>query len=207
MTRAWSLATFTVLIIMTAGCSSPDSSAPAAAPAASAAQSALEAQTRRFAPVEITASVDGLPPNEVESLKYMLKAAQVMDLLFFEQVWGGNQAILARLSSDTSPEGRARRHYFMINKGPWSRLDHNNAFLTAEFNVPAKPEQANYYPADATKEEVDKWVSSLKGKDHEQATSFFTVIRRGEDGKFTAVPYNVEYRDKLTQAAEHLRKA
>ena len=45
--------------------------------------------------------------------------------------------------------GRARQHYFLLNKGPWSRLDHDEPFIPG---APAKPEQANFYPADATKE-------------------------------------------------------
>ena len=123
----------------------------------------LDQQIARFAPVDITVPDAALATIEREVLNHIIKAAQVMDQLFLEQVWEGNPALLAKLSNDTSSEGRARRHYFMINKGPWSRLDHNEGFLPADFGVPAKPERANYYPADATKEEVDKWISSLKG--------------------------------------------
>ena len=171
------------------------------------AATSLDGKIARFAPVNITASIDGLPPNEQTALQHIVRAAQVMDLLFMEQVWEGNPALLQKLSQDTSPEGKARRHYFMINKGPWSRLDHNEIFLPAELGVPAKPPQANFYPADVTKEEVDKWISSLKGDAHRQATSFFTLIRRGPDGKLMAVPYSEAYKDKLTQAANHLRQA
>jgi hypothetical protein len=131
-------------------------------------------------------------------LKHIVEAAQVMDTLFTEQVWAGNPPLFAKLSSDTSLEGPARLHYFLINKGPWSRLDHNQSFLPAEFGVPQKPGQANYYPADATKEEIDTWINSLKGEAKAQATGFFTVIRRGSDGKLTTVPYSVEYKDTPT---------
>ena len=41
-----------------------------------------------------------------------------------------------QLLDDTTPLGRARLHYFLINKGPWSRLDHNAPFVPG---VPAKP--------------------------------------------------------------------
>ena len=33
--------------------------------------------------------------------------------------------MLLDLVRDQTPEGRARLHYFLINKGPWSRLDHD----------------------------------------------------------------------------------
>ena len=49
-------------------------------------------------------------------------------------------------------------HYFLINKGPWSRLDHNKPFVPG---VPAKPEGANFYPAGAIERgnpEMDRLV-------------------------------------------------
>ena len=95
-----------------------------------------------------------------------MDAARLMDGLFLEQVWAGNPALLTQLAADRTPEGQAELHYFLINKGPWSRLDHNEPFLRPGFGVPAKPPQANFYPADATKEEVDAWIGSLKGAAH-----------------------------------------
>src|SRR5262245_12170777 len=93
----------------------------------------------------------------------------------------------------------------MINKGRWSRIDHNEPFLRA--SVPPKPPQANFYPEDATKEEVEAWFKTLKGKEHDEATGFFTVIRRGPDKKLKAVPYSVEYHDILVKAADELKQA
>ena len=109
-----------------------------------AAPSALETQTRRFAPVDLTAPVDALPANEAEALRHIIAAARVMDGLFLEQVWAGNSTLLTQLAADTSPQGRAELHYFLINKGPWSRLDHNASFVRKEFAVPEKPPQANF---------------------------------------------------------------
>ena len=100
--------------------------------------------------------------------------------------------------------GRARLHAFVLNKGPWSRLDHNEPFLPG---VPAKPPSANFYPAGATKEEVEKWIAGLPAAERARATGFFTTIRRGPDGRLTAVPYSVEYQGELAMAAMHLREA
>jgi len=61
-----------------------------------------------------------------------------MDTLFLRQVWAGNETMLLNLLQDTSELGRARLHYFIVNKGPWSRLDHNEPFIPG---APAKPEQ------------------------------------------------------------------
>ena len=85
----------------------------------------LEAMARRFAPVDLTADITALPENEARALGKLVEAAKVFDALFLRQVWEGNETMLLDLVADASPVGRARLHYFLINTGPWSRLDHN----------------------------------------------------------------------------------
>ena len=158
----------------------------------------------RFAPTDIAADVSGLPPNEREALAHMIRAAQVMDALFLEQVWAGSEAMLVDLLRDDSPAGRTRLHAFLINKGPWSRLDHNEPFIPG---APPKPAAGHYYPVGATKAEVEQWLATLPPAEKAAATGFFTTIRRGPDGRFVAVPYSIEYQGELAIAAEHLRAA
>jgi hypothetical protein len=141
-----------ILTFVVAGRSQPASST-SAAPASRSTTSALAAKIARFAPVDLAPPVADLPPNEASALAMLVKAATVMDGLFLEQVWAGNPSLLLQLGSDHRAEGHAELQYFLINKGPWSRLDHNQPFLRA--SVPAKPPQANFYPVDATKEEVE----------------------------------------------------
>src|SRR5262245_51804226 len=88
----------------------------------------LEAMAARFAPVDLTADVAKLPENERKALVKLVEAAKIFDALFLRQVWNGNESLLLDLVRDGSPLGRARLHSFMINKGPWSRLDHNEPF-------------------------------------------------------------------------------
>ena len=47
-------------------------------------------------------------------------------------------------SATRSPLGRARLHAFLLNKGPWSRLDHNEPFVPG---APAKPRGRQLLPA------------------------------------------------------------
>src|SRR5215813_11657624 len=96
----------------------------------------LKEMTARFAPVEIKADLSKLPPQEVSTLAKLVEAAKVMDTLFLRQVWAGNETMLLNLVQDRSDLGRARLHAFLINKGPWSLLDLNRAFLPG---APEKP--------------------------------------------------------------------
>ena len=173
-------------------------------------RAALLKMTARFAPVDIAADVTKLNDGDRKALARLVEVAHIIDALFLRQVWAGNDALMQKLSYDTlgpsagAGDAAARLHYFLINKGPWSRLDHNQAFIAG---VPAKPEGANFYPPDATKEDVQKWLDSLSGDEKARATGFFTTIRRGADRRLTAVPYSVEYQGELGRMAALLREA
>jgi len=167
-------------------------------------QAKLEQMSARFAPTEITADVAKLSPNDRKVLARLVEASQIIDGIFLRQAWAGNPSMLLTLAGDTSPEGRARLHYFLINKGPWSRLDHNEPFV---LGAPPKPEGANFYPLDATKTEIEAWIKSLPAAEQERAKGFFTVVRRQADRKFILVPYNIEYEGELTRAAILLHEA
>jgi hypothetical protein len=164
----------------------------------------LKMMTARFAPVDLTADLNKLPANEQQALAKLVEAAKVMDTLFLRQVWAGNETMLLNLVQDTSDIGRTRLHYFLLNKGPWSRLDHNESFIPG---APPKPEQANSYPADSTKQEVEEWLGTLQGSQKSFATGFYSTIRRNAEGKLIAVPYSFEYQGEVAQVARLLREA
>ena len=165
--------------------------------------SALLRMTARFAPTEIGADLSKLSVADRRVVARLVEAAKIVDALFLRQVWSGNEAMLVDLARDNSPAGRARLHYFLINKGPWSRLDHNQPFVPG---VPPKPAGANYYPDGATKAELERWIQSLSEPDRTRATEFFTTIRRAGTG-FIIVPYSAEYQPELARAASLLREA
>jgi hypothetical protein len=191
---------------MFTACRSQETPVPASqtAPAAQSQPSELRTKIGRFAPTEITADVSNLSAPDRRVLAKLIDASKVLDGIYLRQVWVGNEAMLIDLARDESPAGRDRLHFFLINKGPWSRIDHNEAFVPG---APAKPLGGNFYPVGATKEEIEKWIRSLPEAERARATGFFTVIRRGANGQFTAVPYSVEYQNELTQAATLLREA
>jgi len=164
----------------------------------------LQKMAARFAPAEVTADLSGLAPQERGALAKIVEAARLMDTLYLRQVWAGNHPLLLDLSQDATPLGRARLHLFLLYKGPWSSLDDDAPFIPG---VPPRPDQANFYPPGATKEEIEAWQKSLPPHDRELATGFYTTIRRTPDGRFGWVPYSIEYQDQLGRAAELLREA
>jgi hypothetical protein len=165
----------------------------------------LTQMSARFAPVTLKYDAAALSPGDRKALPKLVEAARVLNHLFLDQVWSGNRELYAKLLQDTTPLGKARLHYFWLNKGPWSDLDDHAAFVPG---VPArKPAGANFYPPDMTRQEFEAWVKALPDPAREQAMGFFTVIRRNPDKQLSLVPYSKEYAADLRKAAGLLREA
>ncbi|MCU1262983.1 MAG: MutT/NUDIX family protein, partial [Bryobacterales bacterium] len=145
-----------------------------------------------------------LSAGDRQALVKLIAAAHAIDDVFLKQYWSGNPALYARLQHDTTPLGKARLHYFLLNKGPWSALDENRAFL------PGVPQRkllgANFYPEDMKKEEFEAWVKTLSPSGKEHAQGFFSVIHR-EGSTLAAVPYSKEYASELGKLAKLLEDA
>ena len=165
----------------------------------------LNRMIARFAPAELKVDATRLAPGDKQALAKLIEAARILDDLFLTQRWSGNDALRAQLRKDTSTLGKARLHYFELNKGPWSDLDGQTAFLP---NVPPqKIPGSNFYPEDMTKDEFETWAAKLPKPEQEQARGFFTIIRRGADKKLTIIPYSKAYAQDLGRAAKLLEEA
>lgn len=161
--------------------------------------------TARFAPVTLKRDESGLSAGDRKALPKLMEAARVLDSVFMDQLWSGDRVLYGKLQKDATPLGKARRHYFWLNKGPWSDLDGHAAFLPG---VPErKPMGANFYPPDMTSQKFEAWVKTLPAAARQQAEGFFTVIRRDGAKKLTAVPYSRAYAADLQRSAALLRAA
>jgi hypothetical protein len=165
----------------------------------------LEKMAGRFAPIPLQVDTSALSAGDKRALVKLIEAARVLDHLFMQQLWSGDLALYQELQQDRSALGRARMHYFLINKGPWSEIDEYSAFLPG---VPEKkPAGANFYPEGMTKDEFEAWVRQLSPEAREHAEGFFSVIHRDADRKLRAVPYSAEYKVDLARAGRLLREA
>jgi hypothetical protein len=164
----------------------------------------LPAKIRRFSPTVLTANTARLTPKDRLALRKIIAAAKLFDPLFLRQVWSQNEALKRKLEADRTPMGRMLLHYFLINDGPWSRLDEKEPFID---DIPPKLAGANHYPEDMTKEEFNAWLNTLGAAEKEKATGYFYAIRRDANGKLKVVPYSEEYREFLEPAAKLLREA
>jgi hypothetical protein len=159
----------------------------------------MEQRMSRYAEVEISVPWNLISDKQTAVLEKIYRASKIMDQLFLIQVWDKNLALKEELDAKGDD---ITREFFAINFGPWDRLQDNEPFIGTE----EKPDGANFYPADMTKEEFNNWLAAHPA-DKESFESNFTVIRRTPDGGLKAVPYSKEYADLLQKAAGYLREA
>ena len=145
----------------------------------------------QYATVKLTSDLSHLNGDQKQAVVEMIKAAQVMDRLFWLQAYGNPEAL------ETLVDDPKTRQYVRTNYGPWDRLQGNRPFVEG---FGEKPLGARFYPSDMTKEEFE--AADFPGK-----VDLYTVVRRNPKGELFAVGYNEYFRPELEVAAAHLRHA
>jgi len=161
----------------------------------------VKGQLSKFIEVPITCRGQSLRENDRKVLRKLIEASRFIDTLFLRQVFKKNEEIRRRLQASRDPLDVLTLRYFLINYGPFDRLNDYISF-TGDFH---HSRGANFYPDNFTREEMEEWLNRHP-EDREAFTSDFTVIRRKGES-LVAVPYSQEYADLLTPAARALREA
>ncbi len=150
-----------------------------------------ELPTGQYAEFALDVSLATLAADQQQMIGHLLRAAEVMDGLFWEQAYGaGHVSWRESLSGPTKALAE-------INYGPWDRLN-NDAPFVAGFSD--KPKGANFYPTDMTDAEFDAWSNPDK-------KGLYTLVRRDAAGDLTLVPFHKAYASELATAAAALRQA
>ncbi len=144
-----------------------------------------------YAPVKLTSDLSHLSGNEKKMIVLFIEAAKEMNEIFKKQAYGNLDSLLATISDS------ATRELVKINYGPWDRLNGDSSFVAG---IGAKPDGANFYPANMTKEEFEAFKSDDK-------KSLYTVLRRNEKGELITVPYHVAYKEHVEKASDFLKQA
>ncbi len=155
-----------------------------------------------LAATEIEVDVGALPKNERAALTWIIKAARQMDGLYFRQVWPGSARLVKQRESAGSSASQSELTALKYFKGPWN--SDGVAFIAG---VPAKRPIGDFYPADASKSELQGWLNSLAEDEGRRALDPFTAIRRTRGQQFEVVAYSRYYAPELKLAANDLRMA
>jgi hypothetical protein len=154
-------------------------------------QTYVEERLPIYAKVRLTTDIQKLTENERKVLPLLIKAAEIMDELFWKQSYPQRDSLLATVQDEKTKE------FILINYGPWDRLNDNKPFVKG---VGPKPAGSGFYPANMIKEELESSnVADKKG--------LYSMIRRTESGKLFSVPYSIYFKDDLFRASNLLKKA
>lgn len=154
-------------------------------------ESPMKEKVEEYAPFELSSPlVSGLTENEKEIVQIFFKLADITDDLFWKQTFGDKTLI-------DGIEDPYAREFAYINYGPWDRLGDNKPFVKG---YGAKPDVCTYYPADMTADEFEAF-------DDPDKLSWYTVVRRDENGKLKSVPYHVEYAAEVEEMCTLMQKA
>lgn len=154
-------------------------------------ESPMKAKVEEYAQVELRSDlVNNLNNKEKELVKIFFQVGEITDDLFWQQAFGDKSQL------DTITDSYAKE-FAMIHYGAWDRLDNNKPFLAG---YGEKPAVCNYYPHDITAEEFDAFEDANKN-------SWYTVIRRNEDGSLKSVWYHEAYAEEIGRICALLEKA
>ena len=151
----------------------------------------MQTLLNNYAEVELKVDLSHLTNNQKEMIAKLMEVADIMDELFWLDVIEKKSDLLAKI------DGKNAKKYVEINYGPWDRLDGNNPFIEG---YGEKPQGVNYYPKDITEEEFDNFTDENKN-------SWYTVLRRDEDGSLKCVWYHELYSEQIEKAAKLLEEA
>ena len=154
-------------------------------------QAYVEERLPIYSSVKLTTDIQKLTENERKVLPLLIRAAEIMDELFWKQSYPQRDSLLAAVKDEKTKE------FIKINYGPWDRLNDNKPFVAG---IGPKPAGSGFYPIDMTREELEKSdVPDKKG--------LYSMIRRNESGKLLSVPYHVYFKEDLIRAARLLKEA
>lgn len=150
----------------------------------------IDDRLNQYTEFTLTADLSSLSNNQKEIIKLLIDAGKAMDEVFWEEAYGKKQTLLNSISEK-------EQRFARINYGPWDRLNGNEPFIG---DVGPKPEGANFYPMDMTKEEFESWDSEAKD-------DLYTLVRRTQNGDLATIPYHEAFAEQHQLAADKLKEA
>ncbi|WP_293746115.1 Zn-dependent hydrolase [uncultured Paraglaciecola sp.] len=151
-----------------------------------------ESRLNIYFPVTLSANISHLTDNQQQMLAVLIEASVIMDNLFWKQAFPQDKNAFLSLINDPKVQNFAD-----INYGPWDRLNGDKPFLS---DTDEKFLGAQFYPEDMTKAEFDS--TDFADKD-----GLYSMVRRDEEGKLTAISYSTYFSKELKEASLLLTKA
>ncbi|MCX6154495.1 MAG: Zn-dependent hydrolase [Candidatus Kapabacteria bacterium] len=165
----------------------------------------LEERIAAYSPCKINADLSHLSARQKKMVSILAEAGHLADKIFWKQTSPDALKLKDSLSLLTDEKGKNQYKYLLINYGPYDRIFEGERF--AGIGQEKKPENANYYPQDLSKEEFEKYIKSHPEQKADLESQYTIVVRDGV--KLKAIPFHEAYpevsklADKLEEAANY----
>jgi hypothetical protein len=161
----------------------------------------LEARLGRFKVVTMPFASAGLSTAERQMVDQLVIACRFLERIFWRQSDPDGLELYKALIGKTMPAAYNLRRYLTINGSRWDFVSDNRPFVGM---TPMPPGHA-LYPADLTRDEVERYIAAHPAKKAEIYNPYTIVRRQGQE--LVGRPYHDEFRPFLTGAAAALRQA
>jgi hypothetical protein len=152
----------------------------------------MKAKTEQFKEVTLTTDLSWLSENEREIIRILIRAADIMDDIFWMQAYGDKDAICLNTSVMNMPVST-----------PGSIMVRGTVSQAMRPFTPGL-KISRWAPISTrsiwSREEFDAW-------DDPDKASQYTLVRRDQDGNLVTIPYSEAYRDQHMEAAGLMREA
>ena len=164
------------LIFATAACQAQNSDNPSAAAQSEGAE--IDGLAK-LAAIEMTVDTSYLSAEERQVVNLLNQAALLMSEIYKRQATPDYDRLRAEVAAKNDPKLLEKFDAFF---GPWDPIEDSKPF----FGNQPKPPGAGFYPADLTKDELDKYIAAHPDQ-KDALTSPYTVVQRQGD-RLVAVP-------------------
>jgi len=191
--RQWSLAGIAVLLI---------AGQPLAAESGQKLVIAPELSTQLAKYKQVPMKLDAaLTPRERQMLDKLIEASRDLDTVYWQQSDVQGWKLWNALAASKAPQDTALRRFLTINGSRYDLIRNQAPFVGTQ----PRPPGADLYPADLTKEEVERYVQAHPAEKN-AIYDPYTVIRR-DGAQLKAIPYHVAYKQWIAPMAQLLREA
>ncbi|HSQ45907.1 MAG TPA: hypothetical protein VLM44_03205 [Lutibacter sp.] len=83
----------------------------------------MQKKLSKYTTFKLTSNLNVLNENERKMLPILIKAASIMNKLFWYEAYGDKKQLLDSISNEDT------KKFIEINYGPWDRLDGNKPFV------------------------------------------------------------------------------
>lgn len=150
-----------------------------------------------YAPTVIKADISHLTENQKIVIEKLIEASKLADEIFWMQTSPESIPLRDSLAALNTPEAKEALEFVKINYGPYD-LNKDGERMIGH-GPEDKPAQANFYPQDLSKEELEKYIAA-NPEQKEELYSLYTVVKRDGE-KLKAIPYHKAYPQQIKIAS------